>query len=120
MKISDFHGKSQIFAKILDFRENSDFREHLGDDFDFGVEYLWLAVLDIAIKVAEYRKEAAKDLEGLPDSRCAAKYLTDWLRARVLFANPETLAIFFWYLMFNVSELRVVRCKNKLTAYHKL
>eukprot|EP00746_Dinoflagellata_sp_MGD_P016216 gnl/MRDRNA2_/MRDRNA2_136487_c0_seq1.p1 gnl/MRDRNA2_/MRDRNA2_136487_c0~~gnl/MRDRNA2_/MRDRNA2_136487_c0_seq1.p1 ORF type:complete len:863 (+),score=111.87 gnl/MRDRNA2_/MRDRNA2_136487_c0_seq1:186-2774(+) len=67
-------------------------------------------------KVFEYQEEALKDPEGYPDSKCFPKYVCDWVRGRVLFANPETLAVFFWYLMYSVPQVRVVRGKNKLVV----
>merc|ERR1712193_270886 len=68
----------------------------------------------IEAKVLEYADESTKDPDGFPDTQCVAKYVSDWLRCRVVFSNPQTLAVFFWYLIFKVPELRVIRSKNKL------
>lgn len=68
----------------------------------------------VEAKVLEYQQEAEKDPDGYPDFTCFAKYVCDWLRGRVVFSNPQTLAVFFWFLNFQVPEISVVRGKNKL------
>lgn len=66
--------------------------------------------LRVIAKVNEYRLEP----DTCPATDCAEKYVTDWLRARVVFTNPSALAVFFWYLMFEVPSIKIIRCKNKL------
>lgn len=66
----------------------------------------------VKAKVEEYGEEG--DLKKYPDNKCLAKYVCDWLRARVIFANPTAMSLFFWYIMYKVPELTVVACKNKL------
>lgn len=65
-----------------------------------------------AAKVEEYGKKGG---EAYPDLH-KARYVTDWLRARVLFASPKALSLFFWYLMRRQEEtgLEISLVKNKL------
>eukprot|EP00746_Dinoflagellata_sp_MGD_P029754 gnl/MRDRNA2_/MRDRNA2_17054_c0_seq1.p1 gnl/MRDRNA2_/MRDRNA2_17054_c0~~gnl/MRDRNA2_/MRDRNA2_17054_c0_seq1.p1 ORF type:complete len:245 (+),score=55.43 gnl/MRDRNA2_/MRDRNA2_17054_c0_seq1:79-735(+) len=62
-------------------------------------------------KVEEYAKESE---EEFPDRVNLAKYVVDWLRARVFFANPVAMAVFWWYLWSKADNLRVICLKNKL------
>merc|ERR1711970_1492080 len=66
--------------------------------------------LRVQAKLDEYREMK----ETCPDSDCLEKYVTDWLRARVVFTNPSALAVFFWYLIVEVPKFKVLVCKNKL------
>lgn len=51
-----------------------------------------------------------------PEQDVKEKYVCDWLRARVIFANPMAMAIFFWYLNFKQPKLKVCVAKNKLLS----
>lgn len=67
-------------------------------------------------KLAELEQRGRTDPEAYPD-KDKEVYICDWLRARVVFANPTALAVFFWYLMAKGEEnfsLKVLSVKNKL------
>lgn len=66
-------------------------------------------------KVEDYSRQSEEDY---PDAACREKYITDWLRGRAIFASPQALSMFFWYLVRKEAEtgLRIVSCKNKLLS----
>lgn len=49
-----------------------------------------------------------------PDKDTPEKYLSDNLRGRIVFNSPQPLVLFFWYLMYNIPDIEVVRVKNKM------
>jgi hypothetical protein len=71
-------------------------------------------VTRVQAKVEENSPEDEDLLEKYPDRSNMERYVLDWLRGRVVFANPTALATFFWYLVYQVPGLEVVACKNKL------
>lgn len=65
----------------------------------------------VRAKVEEYETE---EPDKYPSQDNLAKYVCDWLRGRVIFANPLAMSVFFWYLQFRVPKFKVLLCKNKL------
>ncbi|CAD7925567.1 unnamed protein product [Amoebophrya sp. A120] len=64
-------------------------------------------------KIEEILSE--KDAEKFPDRDwCPERYMSDYLRARVVFATPAAVTGFFWYLLLYFPGLDVIRVKNKM------
>jgi len=81
------------------------------------VEYGRLAALQIGPNKERQRVQAKlQEYSGdrYPDAECPEKYVTDWLRGRVVFASPTPLAVFFWFLLYGNEGMEVVSAKNKL------